>query len=108
MAQEIAEDVVDVVPVRTSLIDAGRVAVDPGDVRHGPPERAGEHALAAADVEGALGAIGDRVKDAGVVVDVVVPPTAVLHCHVKILPDQVPAVGRIEAAAVPGYGLTER
>ncbi|WP_218041754.1 hypothetical protein [Acrocarpospora macrocephala] len=53
----------------------------------GTVELAGEHALAAADVEGALGAFRDRAQDAGVVMDVVVPSPAVLLCHVIILPD---------------------
>ena len=37
------------------------------------------------DVEGTLGTLGDRAEDAGVVMDVVVPPPAVLHCHVITL-----------------------
>ncbi|GAA1281548.1 hypothetical protein Psi02_37430 [Planotetraspora silvatica] len=87
MGQEVAEEVVDVISVLAGLVDAGRVEVDAGDVRHDLPEFAGEHALAAADIEGVLSAIGDRAQDAGVVMDVVVPPPAVLLCHVIILPD---------------------
>ncbi len=91
MGEEIAEDVADVIRVLTRLADAERVKVDAGDMRHGLPEFAGEHALAAADIQGPLGAIGDRAQDAGMVMDVVVPPLAVPHSHVTILPNPGPA-----------------
>lgn len=65
MGEEVAEDVVDVVRLLTGLVDAGRVEIDTDDLRHGPPQFAGEHALAAADIQSAPRAIGDGVEDAG-------------------------------------------
>lgn len=75
------------------LVDAGRIEIDTGDVRHGPPQFTGEHALAAADVESAPGAIGNRSEDPGAVVDVVVPSPVALHWHVITLPDTTARLG---------------
>jgi hypothetical protein len=49
MREEVAHHVRDAAPVRAGLLDAGLVQVDPGDVRHGPAQLAGERALAAAE-----------------------------------------------------------
>ena len=57
-------------------LDAGRVAVDGGDLRGDRAQLAGEHAFATADIQYSVAVAGQRRQDHWVVVDVVVPSAA--------------------------------
>ena len=76
VSHEVPDDVLDAgaAVLAPGYVDARGVAVDARHVRDEAPQVSRQHPLAAADVEGAPGAVRDGGEDHTVVVQVVVPP----------------------------------
>lgn len=76
VGEKVSCDVFDIAAwvVASSATNAGLVAVDRRHVANDPPQLAGQHSLAAADVQTSLATCRNGAMDHRVVVDVVVPP----------------------------------
>jgi hypothetical protein len=79
VGHEVADDELDLLVQPAGQLDARRVAIDARDPRHDLAQVAGQHALAAADVEAAPTAPRNGAEDQRVVVRVVVPPPRSAH-----------------------------